>query len=458
MMSQMECSGIGKNNQIMTGNIYRAYKDATRKSAIGIPAFSRLRENLIFQNGDKIEIFAFPDKRPVSATWELSKNAIEESFLKGHSDVCYDQSIKTLLSSEKLKPGFYDLHFNIKFTDDDFQEAITTFGYRIEEISITDSRPSDFDSFWENAKSELEKIPFNASEEYVGEFTDEEIEKHNTEYASLPENYNFLTKQMKKTKLHKIKFDSFPNNRMSTFLAIPNGEGPFPGLLLLPGAGCSKLPAPLEQARHGYVSLMLHIHGDMDIDQETYNTPPHYLNLLDDKGIEEQYYYNVYLACIQAFKYLSSRSEVISDKISVAGASQGGLLSIITAALCPNVNAVIYPLCYYAYWPYRNMVEKLNKQKTNGENVEPHYNADEKKQKYLSYYDPVNFAPLVKAPALTMVSLCDTPSPATTVYAVYKSLGKIKKEICWSPCTNHDMSFAFERYAWKWLNKFHIGA
>ena len=74
----------------------------------------------------------------------------------------------------------------------------------------------------------------------------------------------------------------------------------------------------------------------------------------------------------------------------------------------------------------------------------------------MSYYDAMNFAPMIKAPTIMLVCMNDHPSPVTTVYAAYQNLPKIPKRLHWSPGTNHDLVFAFERAAWRWLEE-HLG-
>ena len=65
----------------------------------------------------------------------------------------------------------------------------------------------------------------------------------------------------------------------------------------------------------------------------------------------------------------------------------------------------------------------------------------------------MNFAPGIGAAALMAACLCDTPSPPGTVYPIYRKLPGKRKELHWSPCTNHDLMFAFERMAWRWLDR-----
>lgn len=434
----------------MTCNIARPYDPAKIELTFKIPTFSRVRADLIFQKGDRLEICAFPPQRPVRCEWRLSLNQIEKPFLTGTGEVGLDQSVIMTVPADKLRPGFYDLRFTVWATATSKTEGCTTFGYCIDKLPLTDSRPADFDAFWRQARAKVDATPLNAAETPVREFTDAEVSAYNVASASIPEDYDPDGKRSAKVRLFKVQFDAPGPKRMSAWLALPDGKGPFPGLLVLPGAGCTKVPAPLEQARHGFVALMLQIHG-MDVDQEKYETPKDYLQV---KGgaVADEYYYGVYMACMQAVRYLASRPEVNPDKLAVAGSSQGGMLTIITAALCPNVKAAVSSLCYYGYWPYRDQITAVNAATGDGLDAgPPSFSRQDARQNTLSYYDAMNFAPLIRAPTLMCGCLCDGPCPPATVHAVYRRLGSKEREFHWSPGTNHDLMFAFERLAWRWL-------
>jgi cephalosporin-C deacetylase-like acetyl esterase len=378
---------------------------------------------------------------------------VEKSFLVGNGELCLDHSVRMLVPEDALSPGFYDLYFTVNSSETVKSEKKATFGYRIDEIPLTDSRPSDFEMFWRKALDKSDEIPLNSSETFIREMDDQEISKYNMEFASIPEDIYPAGKRCDKVKLYKVQFDSIGKRRIHGWLAVPNGKGPFPGMLVLPGAGCGKLPAPVEHARHGYVSLIIQIHG-MDVDQEKYETPTDYLKAKSG-AVEDEYYYNVYLACAQAMRYLVSRTDVDSAKLAAVGASQGGILAIVTAALRPQVKVAVSSLCYYGYWPLRDQIKYLNDKKQDGKDASspPPFERKDARQNNLSYYDPANFAPMLRASTIMCACLSDGPSPSPTVHAVYRRLGDIRKELCWSPGTNHDFIILFERMAWQWVDK-----
>lgn len=189
----------------MTCNLKKPYDtEHTTK----IPTFSRDRKNLIFEKGDKIEIFAFPKIRPLKGKWKLCHNMVNKPCLTGECVVEMDQSVKIVIPTDKLQPGFYDIYFTVYATDKIKESGKTTFGYRINDLKITDSMPKDFEKFWDKAKEKLEKISLNPKVTFVKEMSDKEISEYNIKNGSIPEKYDPEGCKYKKVKLYKVEFDS----------------------------------------------------------------------------------------------------------------------------------------------------------------------------------------------------------------------------------------------------------
>jgi len=438
----------------LTWNVSRPYSDDKRE--ILLPSFSRVRQDLIFKKGDEIEIFFFPQKRPMKVEWELTYNMVNKSFLKGTGETCLDRSVRVVVPSEKLLPGFFDLKVKVYVTEQEHVEGLSTFGYRVEDMEFTENMPKDFESFWEEAKDKVKNESLNIIEEFECEMDDAQISKYNLEEASRPEDYDPEGKKYNKIRAYKISFTA-GGQRFYGRLSVPIGEGPFPGLLVVPGAGIGKVPIPAEQARHGFVTLMLQIHPNLELNHKSGIKIPEYLKYIVrdyPNEIKDEYLYNVFLGCIGAVNYLKQRKDVDPKKIAVAGQSQGGMLSLITAALSKDVTAVVSTLTAFGYWPFREYVKRVNRTETSGwpKIVKPPFSVYDKRIKYLSYYDTMNFAKYVKCPVMILACLCDRVTPVTTAYCVHKNIAGSSK-IYFSPNTNHDFIISFEKLAWRWLQE-----
>jgi cephalosporin-C deacetylase-like acetyl esterase len=107
--------------------------------------------------------------------------------------------------------------------------------------------------------------------------------------------------------------------------------------------------------------------------------------------------------------------------LAVTGGSQGGALSIVTAALDKRVKNL------GAFYPALSDVTGYLSGRAGGW---PHYfdkgnmayNNTKEKLKTLGYYDVVNFAKRVKVPGFYSWGYNDETCPPTSMYAVYNSI------------------------------------
>jgi cephalosporin-C deacetylase-like acetyl esterase len=124
------------------------------------------------------------------------------------------------------------------------------------------------------------------------------------------------------------------------------------------------------------------------------------------------------MGCVRANDFLTSLPEYDGTNLGVAGGSQGGALSIITAALDPRVKYLA------AYYPALSDVTGYLKGRAGGW---PHlfdknnatYNNTKEKLETIKYYDVVNFARLLKIPGYYSWGFNDEVCPPTSMYASY---------------------------------------
>lgn len=267
-------------------------------------------------------------------------------------------------------------------------------------IEPTIENPADFTAFWEMAKADLAKIPLDAKMVLLAEKCTEKVNVYHVSFQNVPK-----------------------TSRVYGILCVPKKPGKYPAILRVPGAGIRPYLGDITTAEKGFITLEIGIHGiPVNLDISVYNNLSagalngyYYFNL-DDK--DKYYYKRVYLGCVRANDFISSLPEYDGTNLGVTGGSQGGALSIITAALDPRVKylAAFYPaLCdVTGYlkgraggWPH--LFDKNNIA----------FNNKKDKLETVKYYDVVNFARLLKVPGIYSWGYNDDVCPPTSMYAAY---------------------------------------
>ena len=208
-------------------------------------------------------------------------------------------------------------------------------------------------------------------------------------------------------------------------------EGKYPALLQVPGAGVRAYGGDIANAEKGIITFQIGIHGIpvtmdpsvyLDLANGVLNGYPNYNS--DDR--DRFFYKRVYLGCIRANDFITSLPQFDGSNLAVIGGSQGGALSIVTAALDSRVKnlGAYYPalsdVTGYLFgraggWPH--YFDKTNKE----------YNNTKEKLKTLPYYDVVNFAKRVKVPGFYSWGFNDETCPPTSMYASYNSIAAPKE-------------------------------
>jgi len=179
---------------------------------------------------------------------------------------------------------------------------------------------------------------------------------------------------------------------------------------------------------------------------------PGYPGLLT-AGLEskENYgYRGVISDCVRAVDFLHSRPEIDPERIYACGSSQGGGLTLITAALRPEIKGGVagYPFlcCYpeamamFRSYPYDELACYARA-----------YPGDEEQAlETLRYFDAVNFAPRIKCPMVVGIALDDEVCPPETSYAAYDAL-TAHKELWLFPNSGHGNAHDYPGQERAWL-------
>ncbi|HEY3417869.1 MAG TPA: acetylxylan esterase [Armatimonadota bacterium] len=416
-------------------------------------------ETLLFTGKKDIEIVCRAALRSVSLSYGVMRNMFTTPFIKGQAEARPGNIYVMRIPVAKLYPGFYDIRVVLDPGDGKLVNGQCTFGYKVDKLPYVNTRPADFEAFWAKGKAELAKIALDPQVGPFQQFKGKEIDAYNLAHACLPGDYDPRGHRTEEVECAKVDFAGIGNKRIHGWLAKPKGNGPFPAMLVLPGAGFAARPMPLEHARHGYVAMDIQVHGQ-EVDLEKYPTLPGYYQDFVYKPIEGYYYYQVYLNAVQAVHYLLSRPDVDPTRIVVVGGSQGGRLSVSTAALEPRVAASIPAIAHFSNIPYLDWSKQCNTAKKDGmDRADTPAPPDTDEQRCLAYYDTMNFAQDIKCPVLMNAGLVDGASYPMGVFAVFNRLGSKDKQIVPVPNCAHDWFAEFDRRAWRWLDeKLHLPA
>ena len=431
-------------------------------------------ETLIFEDGSTIEIVCQAGLRSVGMTWTLHRNMVNEPFRKGKAVATPANGFKISIDTAGLHPGFYDLKVALdtgivnKEKDQLAKRPVngmTTFGWKVSSIQYNETRPADFRAFWDKAVTEYAKVPLDPKvEDEVKTFKGKEIDDYNVKSACLPPSYDPDGCKFDEVESCKISFAGPDGGRVYAWLAKPKGPGPFPAMLVLPGAGFAARSRPLEHARHGYLAIDVQVHGQ-DVDLEKYEQIPGYVKDFVYDPPEKFYYKNLYLRAARAVDYLCSRPDVDKTRgVVTCGGSQGGRLSVIVPALNKQVTATIPAIAHCGNYPMLDFVYKCNGSPEVGAPAAPGAKlsdgmelkgaapiVDTPAGRCMAYYDPMNFAPDVKCPAFFNAGLTDPCSPPYSLWAIFTRIGSKDKTIVPLPNLAHDWSAEFDRRAWRWL-------
>jgi cephalosporin-C deacetylase-like acetyl esterase len=424
-----------------------------------------------------LEIICQAGLRSVGMTWTLHRNMIDKPFREGKAEALPANQFRIRIAPGRLPPGFYDLKvvLDTAMAAKDPQDkrpvtGVCVFGWRASEMAIQDTRPPDFKAFWDRAKAKLAAIPLDARNETSPETFDRAaINAYNLKHACLPADYDPEGHKVEDVESCKVSFAGPDGGRVYAWLAKPKGPGPFPAVLVLPGAGFAARPRPLEHARHGYLAIDIQIHGQ-DVDLSSYKSLPGYYDGFRFEPIDAYYYYNVHLRVVQAVNYLASRPDVDARRIVAVGGSQGGRLGIVLAGLDPRIAAVVSCIANSPNYPHLHWVARCNGLDKPWDNAwDPKFKDRVKSDgmdlagkppavtdpdgRCLAYYDPMNFAPDIRCPVLMNAGLIDPVSPPSSVWAVYNRLASRNKTIIPMPGLAHDWSAEFDRRAWRWLDQ-----
>jgi cephalosporin-C deacetylase-like acetyl esterase len=333
------------------------------------------------------------------------------------------------------KPGFRDLRLTAVVGGKPWKHHIKL-AFSPEKIEPFTRMPDDFRDFWERNKAEAARFPLS--------YTRELAEEYCSDIADC----------------YLVRLALNPSQCVYGYLFIPKDAKPgtCPVVLCPPGAGVKTIKNPQSKpyyAERGCIRFVTEIHGlDPRMSDERFAEISAAFNSGDNgymqNGLDNRdnyYMKRVYLACVRGIDLLTSLPQWDGKNVFVHGGSQGGALTLVTAALDPRVTAcaanhpAISDMGAYSQpgrtggWPHLN---RLNGMLT------------PEKLRVMAYYDVVNFARLITVPTRMTWGFNDDVCPPTTSYAVWNVL-TCPKEALITPINEHWTTEETERGHLRWL-------
>jgi cephalosporin-C deacetylase len=264
--------------------------------------------------------------------------------------------------------------------------------------------PGDFGAFWEDVLRQAAEIPLDAEMIADSLRTSDDVETFQIFYTSL----------------ERVRIAGW-------YCRPPRRTERSPAIVYLPGYQMDP-PIPKDWARKGYCTLSVAPRGKL---RSLRQFNPGYPNLLTHNIVDRHTYAyrGFYVDAWRGVDFLLSRPEVDPERIGVAGSSQGGGLTITTAAMRREIRAAAAGapyLCGYMdaialthTYPYEEINDYLRLHPDRRRAVED----------TVAYFDGISFADRITCPIIVNIGLQDNVCPPETGYALFNKIRAADKRL-----------------------------
>ena len=395
-----------------------------------------------FKSGENIKIsykIKNISKTTVKGTVGGSISDNDKKILHGFNkyiEIPAGQSETVSFTYQMKDPGVYSVYIRLRNSTGNLASQSGFVAYAPEKIPGTLTRKDDFDTFWEKSITELAKVK--------PDFQLKKNEKLSTK------DYDMYLFEMK----------SLDNMTIRGWYRVPPKRQNLPVVLQLPSLGGNfyNIGSLDDKPKHGipldFAVLSLNIRGHGN-SRDVIDVGDNYMEIISYhiEDINKYIYRGAVMDCIRAIDFLYTRPEIDKNKIVVEGASQGGALSLMTAALdnrvrlcAPDVPFLcdIESLFKITEWVEKEFKRYMTKH--------PGLSLWRVRQN-LTYFDNKNFADKIKVPVFMGIGLQDWTCPAGTSIITYNMINSEKECIIY-PYGKHDGGGALHRLRkFEWIRK-----
>ena len=295
---------------------------------------------------------------------------------------------------------------------------------------------AEIKKFWEQTRAALDEVEMNAK---VGPVEESDV---------------FTTEGLVKTfALNQVTLTSFEGRRIRAWYTIPIGKPPsrgWPAIMVTPGYGGTQL-LPQHLVQYGYATLSLYPRGqgeslkEWKLEKDTklvYNLPDR----------DSYYYRGAYMDCVRGIDFLSSRGEVDNQRLGAWGFSQGGGLTLATAALDHRVSAAVAGVPWMCSLPLAAEVGSAPYVELRDFLAE-HPEQRDQSLATLAYYDQLNLADDIVCPTLVGCGAIDEVHPIYTIMPVFEKIRSMKSMITY-PDLEHEYRTDFTAHGLAWMDRY----
>ena len=296
--------------------------------------------------------------------------------------------------------------------------------------------PDDFEAYWKNELARLEReIPIAVDKELVPHLSG------------------------KNRNVYSVSFATFNGGRVHGLLSVPKGAGPFPVCVNVPGAGAGPVSISSDQAREGWIALMLDIHGYPVCRTKEEQRVRHeaWLEDIRLRGGEKTYqrygfglgrdkpiYHDLLLGMVRAIDWLAKEPYADASRFIYSGGSQGGGFGIYLTAMWGRFekSLILFPnMCDMLAYKFgrqpgsEHIMDQTPVHRLAAESTGP-------------YYDACNFALMIRTPVRMIHGLSDTNCHTEGGIAAFNSMPSKDKAIKLVPRLGHNgrNKFGFDEW------------
>jgi cephalosporin-C deacetylase len=377
----------------------------------------------VIENNGFEEIKGAVSWRVHNETWRMSERGDALVATRKKQTVRPGKDTSVTHQFQPPAPGFY--HVTCTFTREGKDKTLSQsmmLGFAPEDANRPSDAPETMKAFWDEARAELATV-------------DPMFKMTPSPEHSTPDIDCYL-----------VEMRSLGDVRIRGWYEVPKTPGPHPALLRVPGYTSNMQPAGNLQ---DMIVLSLNIRGHGNSQDDVPGGKPDFLL----RGIDDPksyFYRGAYMDCIRGLDFLASRSEVDTKRLGVTGGSQGGMLSLTTAALDPRIMLCAPDIPYVidsfrafdiTEWPGSVFRDWLVQ--------DPAAHTQAQAREVLRFFDPKNLAGWIRCPVFMGVGLQDTVCPAPTNFAAYNRI-TAEKQYRVYPFAGHGLpgKHYIEQLAW----------